>query len=136
MQAVSPGEIQIINISEGPVIIQKKAFLAAQPSVKLATHISIQIGDDQNSGNFVFQRLSGDGIAFVAIGGSLIERTLNPSEIINANIANVAAFEESIAIQTKLIDAFKNMGSGGGGMLLATLTGPGKVWLQTLTAHR
>ena len=126
-----PSEIKALNISNGAVIIQKRAFLAAQPSVTLSAHISIQLGEGQNSGSFVFQRLSGTGITLIAAGGSLIERTLSPAETIKTDTANIAAFEGSISFQTEIVAGFKNS-RGGEGLLVSSLTGPGKVWLQTV----
>ena len=129
-----PGEIRCLDIGEDAVIVQKGAFLAAQPSVRLSEHVSMHMGGENAKNNFIFQRLSGEGIAFIAIGGGLIERILSAGEMIKADIANVALFEESISFQTAIISDFQNTVSGGEGLIFAMLTGPGKVWLQTLPA--
>jgi uncharacterized protein (AIM24 family) len=69
-----PGEIQGLDIGSGAVIVQKRAFLAAQLSVMLSAYVSMHLGDEHAKDSFIFQRLSGAGMAFIAIGGSLIER--------------------------------------------------------------
>ena len=127
-----PGGIQCVDIGGGAVIVQKRAFLAAQPSVNLSAHVSMRLGDENTKGGMAFQRLSGAGIAFIAIGGSVIERTLHEDEKIKADTANIAAFEESVSFQTEIISEFQNTFCGTEGMLLSTLTGPGRVWLQTM----
>jgi uncharacterized protein (AIM24 family) len=128
-----PGGIQVINIGGSAVIVQKGAFLAAQPSVKLSAHVSMNMGDESGA-SVSFQKLSGAGLVFVAIGGGVIERELGPEETIKADTANIAAFEESVSFQTQMISDFQNT-IFGEGLFLSTLTGPGKVWLQTLPGH-
>jgi uncharacterized protein (AIM24 family) len=79
------------------------------------------------------QRLTGAGIALIEIDGSLVERVLAPGEIIKVDTGNVAAFEESVQYQAEMVKGFKNILFGGEGLFLTTLTGPGRVWLQTMT---
>ncbi len=129
-----PGEILVLNLSGSAIIMRKEAFLAAQPPVVLSAHISMNLGDD-NEANISFQRLSGAGMAFIAIGGSMIERVLGQGETIKADTANIAAFEESVSFQTQIISDFQNT-IYGEGLFLSTLTGPGKVWLQTMPVHK
>ncbi len=129
-----PGEILVLNISGRDIVVRKEAFLAAQPSVSLLAHVSMNLGDE-NDASVTFQRLSGAGMAFIAIGGSLIERVLSAEETIKADTANIAAFEDSVSFQTRVIGDFKNTVFGEG-LFLSTLTGPGKVWLQSLTVHK
>jgi len=130
-----PGEIWCVDMAAGSVIVQKNAFLAAQSTVCLSEHVTMHMGGDQTKTSFVFQRLSGAGIALIAIGGSLIERVLRPDEVIKAHIANVAALEERVSFQTEIIPDMKKIMAGGEGRLLCTLTGPGRVWLQTLPTY-
>ena len=67
------------------------------------------------------------------IDGSVVTRTLASRETIKVDTGNVAAFEESVSYQTEMVKGFKNILFGGEGLFLTTLTGPGKVWLQTMT---
>ena len=82
---------------------------------------------------FILQRLSGFGKVFLEIDGSLVMRTLAPGETIRVDTGNVAAFDEGVAYQAEMVKGFKNILFGGEGLFLTTLTGPGRVWLQTMT---
>jgi uncharacterized protein (AIM24 family) len=121
-----PGEIWCLDMTVGSILVQKGSFLAAQDSVKLAGHVAVHMGGEQAPAGFVFQRLSGEGVAFIAIGGSLIERSLGPGARIRAHIANIAALEERVSFQTEIIPDMKKIMGGGEGRLLSTLTGPGR----------
>jgi len=82
---------------------------------------------------FVLQRITGTGMVFLEVDGSLVERTLANGETIKVDTGNVAAFEESVQYQVEMVKGFKNVLFGGEGLFLTTLRGPGKVWLQTMT---
>jgi uncharacterized protein (TIGR00266 family) len=129
-----PGNIAAIDVSRIPVIAQKSAFLCAQPSVSLSAHIVRGLSGGLFGGEgFVLQRLSGIGMAFIEIDGSLVERVLAPGETIKVDTGNVAAYEESVQYQAEMVKGFKNILFGGEGLFLTTLIGPGRVWLQTMT---
>jgi uncharacterized protein (TIGR00266 family) len=129
-----PGTIAAIDITNRPVIAQKSAFLCAQPSVQLSVHVVKGLSGGFFGGEgFVLQRLTGTGMAMVEIDGSLVERVLQPGERIKVDTGNVAAFEENVQYQVERIRGFKNILFGGEGLFLTTLTGPGRVWLQTMT---
>lgn len=129
-----PGHIVSIEIGNMPIIAQKGAFLCAQPSVVLNAYMTRSVGAGFFGGEgFVLQRLTGAGIVFLEIDGSLVERTLASGETIKVDTGNVAAFEESVRYQAEMVKGFKNILFGGEGLFLTTLTGPGKVWLQTMT---
>ena len=129
-----PGHIIAIDIGYVPIIAQKGAFLCAQPSVALSTFVTRSVGAGLFGGEgFILQRLTGAGIVFLEIDGSMVERTLAPGETIKVDTGNVAAFEESVRYQAEMVKGFKNILFGGEGLFLTTLTGPGKVWLQTMT---
>ncbi len=129
-----PGSIADIDLSGGSLIAQKSAFLCAQPSVMLSAYVTKSIGAGLFGGEgFVLQRLTGNGKAFLEIDGSLVTRTLAPGQTIKVDTGNVAAFEESVQYQAEMVKGFKNILFGGEGLFLTTLTGPGKVWLQTMT---
>ncbi len=129
-----PGEIQCLEMGAVSIIIQKEAFLAAQPTIRLSEHSTVHLGGEHAQHHFAFQRMSGAGTAIIAIRGSLVERTLGPGEVIRADVAHLAALEERVSFQMAVIAGFQDAVPEGGGRLLATLTGPGKVWLQTLPA--
>ena len=128
-----PGSIVEINIIGVNIIAQKTAFLCAQPSVTLSAYVTKSIGAGLFGGEgFILQRLSGQGKVFLEIDGSCVERILAPGEKIKVDTGSVAAFEESVTYQAEMVKGFKNILFGGEGLFLATLTGPGKVWLQTM----
>ncbi len=129
-----PGSIAPVELNGRSIITQKSAFLCAQPSVTLSAFVTRGLGAGLFGGEgFILQRLSGVGTALIEIDGSLVERVLAPGEIIKVDTGNVAAFEESVAYQAEMVKGFKNILFGGEGLFLTTLTGPGKVWLQTMT---
>lgn len=128
-----PGSIAVIDIKGVNIIAQKSAFLCAQPTITLSAYATKSIGAGLFGGEgFILQRLSGAGTVFIEIDGSLVERVLAPGETIKVDTGNVAAFEETVAYQAEMVKGFKNVLFGGEGLFLTTLTGPGKVWLQTM----
>ena len=129
-----PGHIAAIDIGSMPIIAQRGAFLCAQPSVTISAFVTRGVGAGLFGGEgFILQCLTGSGMVFLEIDGSMVERTLAPGETIKVDTGNVAAFEESVRYQAEMVKGFKNILFGGEGLFLTTLTGPGKVWLQTMT---
>ncbi len=129
-----PGSIIDLDMNGNTIIAQKSAFLCAQPNVTLSAHVTRGIGAGLFGGEgFILQRLSGFGKVFLEIDGSLVARTLAPGETIRVDTGNVAAFDESVGYQAEMVKGFKNILFGGEGLFLTTLTGPGRVWLQTMT---
>lgn len=130
-----PGSIIPLELSPGKeYIIQKHAFLCAQPQVQLTTEIIKGLSGGFFGGEgFVLQRLKGSGLAFVEIDGSAREIELKAGEKMKVDTGNVAVYESSVSYGVERIKGFKNILFGGEGLFLTTLTGPGKVWLQTMT---
>ena len=85
---------------------------------------------------FIMQRLTGDGIALVHAGGTIMTRTLAPGETLKLDTGCLVALQPSVNYDIQFIGGFKNALFGGEGLFLATLTGPGKVWLQSLPFSR
>ena len=129
-----PGEIRSITIAPGrEMILQKSAFLAAEPGVELSIHFSKKLGAGLFGGEgFIMQRLSGSGTAFVEIDGDLIEYDLQPGQKIIVDTGNVAGFTAGVQMDIQTVPGAKNMLFGGEGIFNTVLTGPGKVWLQTM----
>ncbi len=129
-----PGSICALDLKGSGIIVQKSGFLCAQPSVMLSAHVVRGLASGLFGGEgFILQRLTGFGTALIEIDGSLVERVLAPGESIRVDTGNVAAFEESVVYQVETVKGFKNILFGGEGLFITTLTGPGKVWLQTMT---
>ena len=129
-----PGKIIPLTIAPGhEMILQKNAFLAAQSSVDLSIHFSKKLGAGFFGGEgFIMQRLSGSGTAFVEIDGELVEYTLAPGQQIVVDTGNVAGCEPTVAMDIRQVPGLKNKFLGGEGLFNTLLTGPGKVWLQTM----
>jgi uncharacterized protein (TIGR00266 family) len=129
-----PGQIKAVAISRGQeMVVQKSAFLAAQPGVDVSVHFSKKLGVGLFGGEgFIMQRLSGNGIAFVEIDGELIEYELQAGQQIIVDTSNVAGFSVGVQMEIKQVSGVKNVFLGGEGLFNTVLTGPGKVWLQTM----
>lgn len=129
-----PGAILPIDVTHGEIIAQKSAFLCAQPGVTLSAHVVKGIGAGLFGGEgFILQKLTGQGLAFLEIDGSVCEKTLAPGEVLIVDTGNIAAYESRVQYEVTMIKGFKNVLFGGEGLLNTRLTGPGKVWLQTMT---
>lgn len=128
-----PGAIIAADIGQGNLIVQKNAFLCAQLSVDLSVHFNKSFRSGFFGGEgFVLQKLSGCGLAFLEIDGACYEKVLGPGEVIKVDTGNIAAFEESVRYEVETVKGFKNIMFGGEGLFLSKLTGPGKIWLQTM----
>lgn len=129
-----PGKIMPVNIGPGrEMILQKSAFLASEATVELSIHFSRKLGAGFFGGEgFIMQRLSGSGVAFAEIDGELVEYNLAPGQQIVVDTGNVAGFEPTVSMDIQQVPGLKNKFLGGEGLFNTLLTGPGKVWLQTM----
>jgi uncharacterized protein (AIM24 family) len=85
---------------------------------------------------FILQRLEGNGLAFVHAGGTVIEKTLAQGETIRVDTGCIVAFSPSIDYDISFVGGFRNALFGGEGLFIAKLTGPGKIYLQSLPLSR
>lgn len=133
-----PGKVVPMELAQGEArICQKEAFLAAQESVTFDIFFQKRLGAGLVGGEgFILQRLTGPGTAFVAIDGELVEVSLAKGEGLLVDTGHVGMFEPTIDFDIQVMKGFKNIIFGGEGIFLASLKGPGKVWLQTLPAGR
>ena len=129
-----PGQIKAVEIGPGrEMILQKSAFLAAEAGVELSIHFKKKIGVGLFGGEgFIMQKLSGRGMAFVEIDGELVEYELGPGEQLVVDTGNVAGFTAGVQMDIQAVSGVKNALLGGEGLFNTILTGPGKVWLQTM----
>ena len=113
--------------------MQKSAFLASEAGVELSIHFNKKLGAGFFGGEgFIMQRLSGSGIVFLEIDGELVEYDLAPGQQMVIDTGNVAAFDSTVSIDIQQVPGIKNKLLGGEGLFNTTLTGPGKIWLQTM----
>lgn len=129
-----PGQIKAVTIAPGQdMILQKSAFLAAEPGVELSIHFNKKLGTGLFGGEgFIMQRLSGSGVAFAEIDGELVEYELREGQQIVADTGNVAGFTAGVKMEIQQVPGMKNKLLGGEGLFNTLLTGPGRVWLQTM----
>ncbi len=133
-----PGKVVPIDLDAvgGELLCQKDAFLAAAYGTEVGIAFQRRLGVGLFGGEgFILQRLRGDGLAFVHAGGSVVERELN-GETLRIDTGCIAAFTSSLDYDIQRSGSLKSMVFGGEGLFLATLSGYGKVWLQSLPFSR
>jgi uncharacterized protein (TIGR00266 family) len=129
-----PGTIVPIDLAQhqNNLTVQKDAFLCAALGTKVSITFSKKIGAGFFGGEgFILEKLEGDGMAFIHAGGTVIEKTLN-NETIRVDTGCIVGFENSIDYDIQMAGGLRTSIFGGEGLFLATLSGTGKVWLQSL----
>ncbi len=129
-----PGKIIPLNIAPGrEMILQKSAFLASEAGVELSIHFNKRLGAGFFGGEgFIMQKVSGMGTAFMEIDGDLMEYELAAGQQLVVDTGNVAGFEPTVSMEIRQVPGIKNKLLGGEGLFNTVLTGPGKVFLQTM----
>ncbi len=129
-----PGEIRVVELNGGEeFIVQKSAFLAAETGVRLSVHFSKKVGVGLFGGEgFIMQKLSGNGVAFIEIDGELIEYELAAGQQLVVDSGNLAGFTSGVQMDIQQVAGMKNKLLGGEGFFNTVLTGPGRIWLQTM----
>lgn len=134
-----PGKIIPLDLTmyQGKIICQKDAFLCAARGVSIGIEFQKRLGTGLFGGEgFIMQKLEGDGWAFVHSCGTIIERELNPGEILRIDTGCIEAFTQNVDYDIQFVGGIKNTLFGGEGVFFAQLTGPGKVWIQSLPFSR
>ncbi|MCI0457915.1 MAG: TIGR00266 family protein [Gemmataceae bacterium] len=133
-----PGKVIPVNLAElgEELICQKDSFLCAAFGTKLSIAFQKKLGAGFFGGEgFILQRLEGDGHAFVHACGAIIRRDLS-NETLRVDTGCLVAFTPDVEYDIERAGNLKSMFFGGEGLFLATLTGPGTVWLQSLPFSR
>ena len=133
------GKIIVFDLKKlgGKIIAQKDAFLCAAKGVSIGIEFQRKLGTGIFGGEgFIMEKLEGDGLAFAHAGGYVIERDLLPGEILKVDTGCVVAYTADVDFDIEMVKGIKNFMFGGEGLFLAKLTGPGKVWLQSLPISR
>ena len=130
-----PGTIQEVQIPPGhSYMIHKHGFLCANEGVQLSIGFQKGLGSGLFGGNgFILQRLTGPGTAFVELGGECVTYDLRPGDSIVVHPGHVGMFQDSVNFDITMMRGIRNAFFGGDGLFLARLTGPGRVWLQSMT---
>lgn len=134
-----PGKIIPLDLAElgGTFMVQKDGFLCAARGIEIDIAFTKRIGAGIFGGEgFILQRLTGQGLAFVHAGGTILKRVLRAGETLRVDTGCLVAFEPSVDYDVQMIGGFKNALFGGEGLFVATLSGPGTVYLQSLPFSR
>ncbi|MCS7025327.1 MAG: TIGR00266 family protein [Bryobacteraceae bacterium] len=133
-----PGRVQVFDLPAGKsVLVQRDSFLAAQTSVQLNIALVKKLGAGFFGGEgFILEKLTGPGVVFIHGGGDFVEFDLNPGETIQVDTGCVVGFDETVNYDIQFVGGIKTAIFGGEGIFLATLTGPGKVIVQSMTLEK
>ena len=129
-----PGHILPLEIAPGhEFMVHRHGFLCATSQVQIGVGFQQSLGAGIFGGDgFLLQKVHGQGTAWLELSGEVILKELRPGETLRVHPGHVGAFQSSVAFQITTVPGIKNIFFGGDGLFLAALTGPGKVWLQTL----
>jgi uncharacterized protein (TIGR00266 family) len=134
-----PGKIIPLDLATvgGRFLCQKDSFLCAAQGIEIEVAFTKRLGAGVFGGEgFILQRLEGQGLAFVHAGGTIIEKDLAAGETLRVDTGCLVAFAPSVDYDIQFIGGFKNALFGGEGLFFARMTGPGKVYLQSLPFSR
>jgi uncharacterized protein (TIGR00266 family) len=134
-----PGKIIAVKLAEmgGTLICQKDSFLCGARGVSLGIAFQRKLGAGLFGGEgFIMQKLDGDGMVFVHAGGTLMTRDLRPGEKLRVDTGCVVAYQPSVDFDIQFVGKLKSALFSGEGLFFATLTGPGRIWLQSLPLSR
>lgn len=128
-----PGKIIPIELNGRTIIAQKNSYLASEEDVDISMHFKKKIGRGIFGGEgFILQKFTGNGMLFLEIDGDVVEYDLAPGEKMLIDQGHLAAMEKTVDFDIERVKGAKNMLLGGEGLFLGKLTGPGKVWIQTM----
>ena len=121
----------------GRLLCEKDAFLCAAKGISVGIALNRKLGAGLFGGEgFILQKLEGDGLAFLHSGGTILSRQLNAGETLRVDTGCLVAFESTVNYDIQMVSGIKTAFFGGEGLFYATLTGPGKIWLQSLPFKR
>jgi uncharacterized protein (TIGR00266 family) len=129
-----PGQIVPVELVAGQSIIcRKETFLCAEKSVTLDIFFQQRLGAGFFAGEgFIMQRVTGPGTVFLDLSGEVVQKELKPGERLLVHAGHIGMQDPSVSIDIQMLRGFRNMLFGGEGLFLATLTGPGRIWLQSM----
>ena len=132
--APHPGQLKRLDLDgRWAWLCQRDSFLCATQAIEVSVAFTKRFGAGLFGGEgFILERLSGTGTVFIHAGGNFVEFDLVPGQQIRVDTGCIVAFEDSVAYDIQFVGGFKNVLFGGEGLFLAKMTGPGKVYLQSL----
>ncbi len=133
-----PGRLQVFELAPGQTVLaQRDGFVCAQIGVQLSVAFTKKLGAGFFGGEgFILEKLTGPGTVFIHGGGDFVEFNLGPGETIQVDTGCIVAFDESVTYDIQLAGGIKTAIFGGEGLFLATLTGPGRAIIQTMTLEK
>jgi uncharacterized protein (TIGR00266 family) len=134
-----PGKIIPADLSQlgNRIICQKDSFLCAAKGVSVGIEFQRKLGTGLFGGEgFIMEKLEGDGMAFLHACGHVLEKDLQPGELLKIDTGCIVGFTATVAYDIQFVGGIRNSIFGGEGLFFATLRGPGKVWIQTLPISR
>ncbi len=134
-----PGRIVPLDLRKhgNTILCQKDAFLCSAKGISVGIALQRKLGAGLFGGEgFILQKLEGDGMAFLHAGGTVVERELAAGETMRLDTGCLVAFEQQVSYDIQMIKGVKSVFFGGEGMFYAAMTGPGKVWIQSLPFSR
>ncbi len=132
-----PGSIMAVDVSQGDFIVQKSGYLASTAGVELSVAFQKKIGATFFSGEgLIMQRLSGQGMAFIEIDGYVVEYNLEAGQQLIVDTGYLAAMSGTCTMDVQMVKGVGNALFGGEGLFNTTVTGPGKVFLQTIPKNK
>ena len=129
-----PGEIIPVQITPSySIVAQKSAFLASEEGVEMSVHFQKKAGAGFFGGEgFILQKFTGNGMVFLEIDGSIVEYDLAAGQKMVIDTGNLAAMDATVNVEIQSVKGIGNALFGGEGFFNTVLTGPGKIWLQTI----
>lgn len=134
-----PGKILALDLRDygGRLIVQKNSFLCAAKGVNIGIAFNKKIGTGLFGGEgFIMQSLEGDGMVYVNAGGMLVQRDLQPGEVLRVDTGCLMGMTGGVDYDIQFVGGIRNTLFGGEGLFFATLRGPGHVWIQSLPFSR
>lgn len=133
-----PGRVQAFTLAAGQsILVQRDSFLVAQSTAQLNIAMVKKLGAGFFGGEgFILEKLTGPGTVFIHGGGDFIEFSLAPGEVMQVDTGSVVAFDESVDYDIQMAGGIRTAIFGGEGLFLATLQGPGKVIVQSMTLSK
>jgi uncharacterized protein (TIGR00266 family) len=130
-----PGQIMELQLVSGrSYLVHRHGFLCGTAGVELSIGFQRSLGAGVFGGEgMVLEKLAGNATAWVELGGEIVSYELAPGESLNVHPGHIGMFEGTVSFDITLMRGIKNVLFGGDGLFIARLTGPGKIWLQTLT---
>jgi uncharacterized protein (TIGR00266 family) len=133
-----PGRIQVFDLAPGQsVLVQRDSFLFAQTTVQFSIAFVKKLGAGLLGGEgFILQKLTGPGEVFIHGGGDFVEFVLGAGEVLQVDTGCIVGFDESVNYDIQFVGGVKTALFGGEGIFLATLSGPGRVIIQSMTLEK